>query len=174
MTIIFAIFVAILFYSYLFKLGYLRIATYSLFFLVLALILINIFNHKSYNFSKLFWILMFIIFSYALADKYFRIHIKLSKYLINVFGITPIITINILYVVFFIVVMAIFYKSLFREFKYNPDWIYLFIFALGLKVTAIFSDLIFHDITEDYFEVFSLYYFTASFLLAFINHRNKK
>ncbi len=70
--------------------------------------------------------------------------------------------------------MAFFIKFFIAEFIKKPDWIYLFLFAIFLKIIAIFSDFEFHNITEDYFEVFSLYFFSASFILASIAGKTYK
>ena len=170
----FVIFVAILLYSYIFKLGYLKIATYVLFFPMLSAILVNIFKKNNGIYSKFFWFVLLAIFLYALLDKYFRLHIILAKYLVGMTNTNPVIMVNIIYVISFIIILPLFHKFLINEFGKNPDWIYLFILAILLKVASIFSDLIFHDITEDYFEVFSLYFFTAAFLLAFISNNSLK
>ena len=51
-----------------------------------------------------------------------------------------------------------------EELKENPTWVYIFALALMLKIVAIMTDFMFHDITEDYFETFSLYFFLTGFL----------
>lgn len=168
--IVFLLFVAVLLYSYIFKLGYLGVANYLFYFLVPLIILLNQAKNKDRNSTSL-WMYLFVAFSYVLADKYFRLHLKLSKYFAKIIPIDPAVFVNTLYVIFFIIILSFFYKFLITEFNNNPDWLYLFAFAIVLKVVSIFSDLAFHDIIEDYFELFSLYFFSASFLLVLISRR---
>jgi len=156
--VIFILFIAVLLYSYIFKLGYLWIALKLFFFLTPILLLINIFRKNNNTQSRIFWTTIFFVFVYVLLDKYFRLHSILSRYLTG-FNMDPVILINIIYVITFIVVVSFFYKYLLSQYKENPVWIYLFIFAILLKIIAIFLDYAFHDITEDYFELFSLYFF---------------
>ena len=144
------------------------------FFLALLVLFINIIKRIGNNESVFIWLVLFIIFLYALLDKFFRVHVMLSRYFSGVISINHIIFINIVYVILFVAVMAFFYRFFINQYRENPDWLYLFAFALLLKVISISSDLIFHDITEDYFEVFSLYFFTSSFLLAFLNRETIK
>lgn len=169
----FVILAMILYYSYRYKLGYLKITTYLLFFLALVAILINVYLNKgSY---RLLWILLFLMFLYGLLDKYLRVHIIISRRLSNFLHMDTVMFVNILYIVVFIAVMSFFGRLFIEEFKKNPEWIYLFTFAILLKIVAIFSDFWFHDITEDYFEVFSLYFFASSFLsVATKNNKTNK
>lgn len=169
----FIIFVCILFISYIFRLGYLKIATYLLFFIILLVILINLYLSKGL-YSTSFWVALFLIFFYGLANKYLRFHIILSRHIAGFIRIDPVILVNILYVIAFLMTMAFFIKFFIAEFIKKPDWIYLFLFAIFLKIIAIFSDFEFHNITEDYFEVFSLYFFSASFILASIAGKKDK
>ncbi|MBI2558018.1 hypothetical protein HYW20_01740 [Candidatus Woesearchaeota archaeon] len=169
--ITFLLFISILYYSYIFKLGYLKIATYLLFFLIALLALINAAKAKN---SKVFWLVLFIIFLFALLDKYFKMHIKLSRYFVGIANIDPVVLVNILYITGFIIVMSFFYRFFLREYKRNPDWLYLFTFAVILKIVAISTDFEYHNITEDYFEVFSLYFFAAAFFIPVITRRKNK
>ena len=169
-VIMFAAFVLILLYSYLFKLGYLKIFTYLIFILILMGLFMN-FLKDNYRPTTLFWIILLMIFSYALSDKYLKIHEGLESYIPYFSSVSPAVAINIIYIVAFFIVMSFFYKFLFNEFKNNSEWLYVFIFAVILKIISIAVDFEFHDITEDYFEAFSLYFFLASFLLAYISNR---
>ena len=164
------LFVSLLYYSYTFKLGYLGIANSIFYLFVPVLILFIILKNKDKNY-KIFWTFLLIIFLYVLADKYFRLHLKLSRYFIDIVTIDPVILVNMLYVASFIISLLFFYKTIIAEFRNNPYWLYLFAFAIVLKVTSIFSDLMFHDITEDYLELFSLYFFSSSFLLILISKK---
>lgn len=166
--IVFILFVIILFFSYIFKLGYLKIATTLFFFLTPILSLINIFRNNNNTLSRTFWAIIFFIFVYVLLDKYFRLHSILSRYFTGI-NMDPVIFVNIIYVIAFIGVVSFFHKYLSDQYKVNPGWIYLFIFGTLLKIIAIFTDFLFHDITEDYFELFSLYFYSASFLLSNLN-----
>lgn len=169
--LVFALFVFVLFYSYVYKLGYLPMTTTLFFFLTPFLILIHVLNKDK---SKLFWPFLLIIFLYVLADKYFRLHIKLSRYFAEIVSIDPVIFVNILYVLFFLVILSFFKEFLLAEIRENPYWLYLFAFAILLKIVSIFSDFLFHDITEDYLELFSLYFFSASFLIKLLDRRRNK
>ena len=77
----FGLFVSVLYYSYIFKLGYLKIATYALFFIIIILAFINIFGKRK---ARKFWIMILSVFAYALLDKYFKIHIILSRCFIKI------------------------------------------------------------------------------------------
>ena len=166
--VIFIVFVAILLRSYIYKLGYMPVAVTIFYLLTPLLVLLNLSKKDNEGIQILFWGVLFTIFLFVLLDKYFSIHLALSKYLVGKVSINPGIAVNIVYVISFIAVISLFYKFLIREYKKDSDWIKLFIFAIVMKIIAIFSDLLFHDITEDYFELFSLYFFSAAFLLAFV------
>ena len=99
--IIFAIFVGVLLYSYIFKFGYLKIATNLFFILTPILILINILKKNKDNRYRLFWGVLFLFFVYALLDKYLRLHLILSKYVVGI-NFDPAIFVNIIYIVFYI------------------------------------------------------------------------
>ncbi len=172
--LLFFVFVGFLYNSYLHKLGYLNKSTYFFLFLILATVLLIIIKESSFL-SKSFWIFIFASFLYALTDKYYRIHIKLSRYFHGSGNLTAVIMVNIIYIVIFITILLLFYKFFINELKKNPYWVFLFIFAIVLKIVSVFSDLVFHDITEDYLELFSLFFFFSSFFSVFIlnNEDNK-
>ena len=168
----FFIFVVILYFSYRFKFGYLKIANALFYLMVPLLILIN--TLKKNGKSRFFWIYILAVFLYVLADKYFRLHLKLSVYFAELAAMDPVIFVNILYVIVFVSSLFFFKKFLIYAFKNSEDWIYFLIFAVFLKIVSIFSDFEFNDITEDYFELFSLYFFSASFLIKLLDRgRNK-
>ena len=171
--VLFIVFMAILFYSYIHKLGYFKIATTLFFILAPSLTFLNLSKEDNEGIHILFWGVLFTIFLFVLLDKYLRIHLALSKYLADKVSINPVIAVNIIYVTSFIVVISLFYKFLIREYKKDSGWIKLFIFATVMKIIAIFSDLLFHDITEDYFELFSLYFFSAAFLIRYLKGNKK-
>lgn len=170
--IAFIIFVGILFYSYIFKLGFLNKATFLFLTLCIFTSIINIFNRSSFK-GFLFWSFITLSFIYGLIDKVLKLHIRLAEFIENYFIFNSVIIINILYVIIFIAVLLFFYKYLMKEFKKDPVWIYLFTFAIGLQIISIISDIVFNDITEDYFGLFSLYFFTASFLSAYIKTKKQ-
>lgn len=164
LVIIFFIgFLSLLYYSYILKLGYLKITTYLPFLLILIAISYNI-SKSSNSTSVIFWIFLFFIFLYAVTDKYYKIHSRLSYNIPVVYNIPPTIMLNILYLIAFFIVMAFFNKLFISEFRNGRSWLYLFAAAILFKIIAIFFDFKYHDITEDYLEVSSLYFFFAAFV----------
>ena len=170
--ITFIIFVGILFYSYIFKLGYFPKVTYLMFFLVIILIILNVFNNtKNLNYFS-FWTILFILFLYAFTDKFFHLHNLLGAYLnLGTDGGTIVQT---TYLISFLLIIAFFNKFLTEQYKKNPHWLYLFIFAYFLSVIGVISDFVYHNKIEDYFELFSLYFFASAFLLILISKREIK
>jgi len=167
------IFVAVLFVSYLYKLGFLQIATYGFLILIILALLLNLTRSEHGLTSKLFWFLMLAGFIYVLMDKYLKLHIALSRFTAGYSRINSVILVNLAYISAFFIFLAFFYRMLRAEFERNPTWILLLIIATGLKIAAVFSDYVAHDITEDYFEVVSLYFYFSAFLAAYI-HSFKK
>ena len=74
--------------------------------------------------------------------------------------------VNIVFVVGFLAIFSLFYRYIFSEIKSHQLWILFFALAILLKIIAIGTDIVYKDITEDYFEVFSLYFFTVSYIAA--------
>ena len=105
---------------------------------------------------------------YLLIDKYLRIHVKLTIYLLKYSAKYATILVGIAYLLALIVVLVIYHTYIQNQIKTNPLWIYFFTAAISLKVVSLFSDFLFHDITEDYFEAFSLFFFASAFLIALI------
>jgi len=169
----FILLVGILFYSYIYKMGYFNIISNTFFVLTPCLILLNVSKKVKSIVSRFFWIMLLGIFLFVLLDKYLRIHIALSAYFEGRGSIPPVILVNILYVIVFIFVISLFYKYIIQEYKQDSDWIKLFIFAIFMKIIAIWADYVFHNNTEDYFELFSLYFFSASFLNCTLSKKNE-
>jgi len=167
--VLFIVFVGILFYSYIYKLGYLKIATFIFLVLIPIILLLNLSNRKNTPVSTCFWLALLFMFLFALIDKILRIHIFLSQY-VSATEITsdPVLVVSSLYVIAFILVVSLFYRLLIRDYKQDSGWIKLFIFALLMKVIGVVIDHITHDTTEDYFELFSVYFFSAAFLLKYL------
>ena len=137
--VIFIVFVSILFYSYTHKLGYMPIAATLFYLLTPTLVLLNLSKKDNDGISILFGGVLFIIFLFVLLDKYLRIHSALSRYLADKVSINPVIAVNIIYVISFLVVISFFYRFLIKEYKQNPDWIKLFIFAVLIIVAGVFA-----------------------------------
>ena len=173
MVILFFIgFLLLLYYSYVYKLGYLKITTYLLFLLILLAISYNA-SRSNNSTSMIFWIFLFFIFLYAVTDKYYKIHGKLSENVPIIYNIPPTIMLNILYMVAFFIVMTFFHKFFIEEFKNRRSWLYLFAAAIIIKIIAILIDFQYHDITEDYLEVSSLYFFFAAFIYSGLQNKSK-
>lgn len=160
-VLVFILMVMVLFYSYVNKLGYLNIATWILLGLSTVLCLIN--SAVSKNSARLFWGLMAAGFCYVIADKFFRVHILIADSIPLFMHST--VLVNGAYVFAFFIFLIAFRSYLYRQFDKSPAWLYLLLFATLLKLTAIATDIMFKDITEDYFEVFSLYFYASSFLI---------
>ncbi|MBS3109975.1 hypothetical protein J4227_05600 [Candidatus Woesearchaeota archaeon] len=177
-AIAFIILMGILYYSYLHKLGYLKIATYTFFILAGLTSVYNAFTWKTAR-GRAFWAIVSAALIYALADKYNKLHMILA------FGIMPMIDgislgdakilVNIIYVTGFAFVMLFFASFIYSEYKAESDWLYLFVLAFAVKAGSIINDIVFHHgLAEDYMESFSLFFFTsAAIIAAFKNHNEK-
>ena len=172
--LIFFIFVYLLYYSYLHKLGYLPKATYLIFPLLIFFVLLNLLKNLNQKIAGLFWFTMLIIFFYGLIDKIFHIHIIIGKHYFSASNLSSSAMVQGFSIISFAFVMLIFNKYLTSEYKRNPDWLYVFFFAYSLSIVALITDFLVHNRIEDYFELFSLYFFAASFLLALILHNKIK
>ena len=170
---LFVVLVAVLFYSYEFKLGYLQKATYLILILALAAISINIFNAEIWKEAQLFWASLLIMFSIALIDKTFHLHNILGLYLSLKNPANAGAMIEIFYTMAFVCIIAMFYQFLISEYYRKTDWVALFLFAFLLWITSIITDFLYHNSVEDYFQLFSLYFFASSFLLAHITRSIK-
>ncbi|MBD3203556.1 hypothetical protein GF327_04630 [Candidatus Woesearchaeota archaeon] len=162
-NIIFLLFINALFYSYIHKLGFLYFFRDLFFYLVLVVIFLNLFI-KQDKINLIFFICLFATFTFVLLDRIFRIHVYLSGFVGSIGLLSPGIIVNLIYVFGFFMFLSVFYRQIFNEFKNDSVWIYLFFIAIIMKLIGIGADIIYNDITEDYFELFSLYYFIAGFV----------
>ena len=165
--VIFLLFVSILFYSYTFKLGYFPKATYLIFSILIGLIILNTFKNIKNSISFLFWTILLILFVYAFVDKILHLHNILGDYInLGAYGGTMIQT---TYLISFLIIMLFFNRFFTEQYNKNSYWLYLFIFAYFLSIAGVISDFMYHNKLEDYFELFSLYFFAFSFLLAYLS-----
>ena len=170
--VVFILFVGILLYSYTFKLGYFPNATYLVLSFLIGLIILNIFKNIKNSISFLFWTILLILFVYAFVDKFLHLHNFLGSYLkLGTYGGT---IVQITYLISFLIITLFFNKFLKEQYRINPYWLYLFIFAYFLSVIGVISDFIYHNKIEDYLELFSLYFFASSFLLFFLINDKRK
>lgn len=171
--LVFVLFIILLSYSYIHKLGYLSKATYTVFFILIFLILVNFFKDIRKERGILFWLTMLVIFTAGFVDKSLHIHILIGKTYFGAFKSNSGIMVQAIYLIIFGLLIAFFRKYLIKEYTSNPDCVYLFLFAYILSVIGLLADLQFKNTIEDYFELFSLYFFAASFLSALITTKNK-
>jgi hypothetical protein len=173
-SILFIIMFSLLYYSYLLKLGLLNDAIILFLILCAITVFLNLYIIRKDRKANRFWFFLAVAFTYAFFDKVFRIHIVASNILpIHTFIPTKNI-IDFTYIIGFIVVNLFFYSYL-KNTITDPTWIYLYVFAIFLKLIASFVDLSFPTRRfDDYVELFSLYFFTSGFLLKYINKKNDK
>jgi len=162
---VFSLFEGILLHSYIYKLGYLNITTNLFFVLTLIFVIMNVSNNKKNVVSIFFRITLFILFLFALLNKYFRVYIILC--FLDLINMDAIIFINIMYVTSFVVIVALFNKYLIKEYIQDTDWIRLLITAILMKAMAVCSNFFFHDIAKDYSKLFLSYFFPSSFLFEY-------